>query len=64
MPRVTGVLRDRPSQDRRLAQSRAALRRSYDAVAADYAARLGGELAHKPFDRARLRDLAPLAAPR
>ncbi len=37
---------------------RAALRRSYDAVAADYAARLGDELAHKPFDRARLRDLA------
>ncbi|GIX10751.1 MAG: methyltransferase [Elioraea sp.] len=64
MPRVTGVLRDRPSQDRRLAQSRAALRRSYDAVAADYAARLGGELAHKPFDRARLRDLAARVAGR
>lgn len=38
--------------------SRDAVRRSYDAVAADYAGRLGGELAHKPFDRARLRDLA------
>jgi trans-aconitate methyltransferase len=37
---------------------RAAVRRSYDAVAADYAARLGDELAHKPFDCARLRDLA------
>jgi SAM-dependent methyltransferase len=37
---------------------RDAVRRSYDAVAADYADRLGGELAHKPFDRARLRDLA------
>jgi SAM-dependent methyltransferase len=37
---------------------RHAVRRSYDAVAADYAERLGDELAHKPFDRARLLDLA------
>lgn len=37
---------------------RDAVRRSYDAVAADYAERLGDELAHKPFDRARLLDLA------
>lgn len=37
---------------------RDAVRRSYDAVAADYAERLGDELAHKPFDCARLRDLA------
>lgn len=40
------------------ADPRAAVRRSYDAVATDYAQRLGGELAHKPFDRARLRDLS------
>lgn len=37
---------------------RDAVRRSYDAVAADYAERLGHELAHEPFDRARLLDLA------
>jgi SAM-dependent methyltransferase len=37
---------------------RDAVRRSYDAVVADYAERLGDELVHKPFDRARLRDIA------
>lgn len=34
------------------------LRRSYDAVAEDYAARVAGELAGKPFDRAILRQFA------
>jgi len=40
------------------------MRRSYDAVAADYAERLGDELAHKPFDRAWLLDLAARVAGR
>jgi SAM-dependent methyltransferase len=39
-----------------------ALRRSYDAVAAEYALRISGELAHKPFDRARLLDLVARVA--
>jgi SAM-dependent methyltransferase len=43
---------------------RAAVRRSYDTVAADYAERLGDELAHKPFDRAWLLDLAARVAGR
>ena len=33
------------------------VRRSYDAVAEDYAARFGGELAAKPLDRALLSSL-------
>lgn len=36
---------------------RTALRRSYDRVAGEYAARIGGELAAKPADRALLDDL-------
>jgi len=38
-----------------------ALRRSYDEVAEEYAARIGGELAHKPLDRALLGALLELA---
>jgi SAM-dependent methyltransferase len=55
---VTGA----PCQDPRIVTSKSdtrdVVRRSYDAVAADYAERLGVELAHKPLDRARLRDIA------
>lgn len=36
---------------------------SYDMVAGDYAASLGGELAHKPLDRALLSALAEMAGP-
>lgn len=37
------------------------VREGYDAVAADYARKIGGELAHKPFDRALLAMSAELA---
>lgn len=40
-----------------------ATQQSYDAVAADYAARIFDELRHKPFDRAMLDRLAAIAAP-
>jgi SAM-dependent methyltransferase len=39
------------------------VRQTYDRVAAEYAARIYGELAHKPFDRAILDRFAELAAP-
>jgi SAM-dependent methyltransferase len=39
------------------------LREGYDRVAADYAARLAGELDHKPFDRALLDRFAALVRP-
>jgi SAM-dependent methyltransferase len=38
------------------------IRASYDAVAADYDAHVGGELVHKPLDRALLLAVADLAA--
>lgn len=38
------------------------LRAGYDAVAADYAREVGGELVHKPLDRALLAMVAELAA--
>ena len=37
-------------------------RRSYDAVAAQYAATIGDELRHKPLDRALLNLIGDLAA--
>jgi hypothetical protein len=39
------------------------VRRSYDAVAEEYAARLFGEIAEKPLDRALLAALLEQAAP-
>jgi ubiquinone/menaquinone biosynthesis C-methylase UbiE len=42
---------------------RRALRRSYDAIAEDYAARLGDELSYKPLDRALLAMLVEQAGP-
>ncbi|MEU1540426.1 class I SAM-dependent methyltransferase [Actinacidiphila glaucinigra] len=41
---------------------RGRLRRSYDTVAEEYRERVGGELAHKPLDRALLAALAEQAA--
>lgn len=61
MPPVRGLTGESCSQPPAVtpeAAAREAVRRSYDTVAAEYAERLGDELAHKPFDRARLRDLA------
>lgn len=43
--------------------ARAAVRASYDAVAESYLATIGGELAHKPLDRALLAALLEQAAP-
>jgi SAM-dependent methyltransferase len=39
------------------------VRRAYDRVAAEYATRIFGELAHKPFDRSILDRFGELAAP-
>jgi SAM-dependent methyltransferase len=39
------------------------VREAYDRVAAEYSARIAGELAHKPFDRAILDRFALMAAP-
>lgn len=46
------------------ARGRGALRRSYDAVASEYDARLHDELDHKPWDRALLAALLEQAGPR